>query len=97
MVNASDDPDMPPAPFFHDASGALRFWVLTGEGRFIGATITREALHFLFQGKISGDDAVATYLQHHREIDDAVLRRVAAGSIEPVMLREADMPQRRRA
>jgi Protein of unknown function (DUF1488) len=96
-VNDSQDPDVPPAPFFHDASGALRFWVLTDAARFIGATITREALHFLFQGKASGEDAVATYLQHRREIDDAVLRRVAAGSIEPVMLREADMPQRRRA
>ncbi len=82
---------MPPAPFFHDASGAVRFWVLTGHGSYIGATIGRETLHYLFEDERSRAEAVALYLRHHREIDAAVLRRCAAGSIEPVMLREADL------
>lgn len=95
-MNTSADAPWPPAPFFHEASGALRFWVLTDQGSYIGATITREALHFLFKGNAAGDDAEASYRAHQDEIDAAVLRRVAAGSIEPVMLREADLPQRRR-
>lgn len=88
---------MPPAPFFHDASGAVRFWVLTGQGSFIGATIGRETLHYLFEDERSRAEPVALYLKHHRVIDEAVLRRCAAGSLEPVMLREADLASQARA
>lgn len=88
---------MPPAPFFHDASGAVRFWVLTGQGGYIGATIGRETLHYLFEHDDCRAEPVALYLKHHREIDEAVLRRCAAGSREPVMLREADLAPQPRA
>mgnify|MGYP003429883515 CR=1 FL=1 len=92
-MTAPDTPSMPPVPFFHDSSGAVRFWILTDDGAYVGATITKETLHFRFQGEIGGGNAVATYLSHRQEIDDAVRRRIAKGSIEPVMLRDADVPQ----
>jgi hypothetical protein len=90
-MNVSTDSAMPPAPFFHEDSGAVRFWVLDDSGLYVGATISRETLHFQFQSGLAGADAVASYLQHHREIDAAGRRRIAAGSIEPVMLRERDV------
>ncbi len=81
----------PPAPYFHQESGALRFWVDVDDGRFIGASISAQALHYRFQGNLSGADAVPTYEAHRAAIDAAVRRRVAGGSIEPVMLRESDV------
>ena len=88
-----DRPDQPalPSPFFHEASGAVRFWVSSGEGGVVGATISKETLHYRFQGDANGANAVATYIAHRQEIDAAVRRRVAKGSIEPVMLREFDV------
>ncbi len=82
---------MPPSPFFHDDSGAVRFWVLTDSGSYVGATISKQTLHFRFRADLSGSDALATYTAHREEIDAAVRRRVARGSIEPVMLRESDV------
>jgi len=38
---------------------------------------------------------VTLYEAHRGEIDAAVVRRVSAGSIEPVMLRENDLPPSR--
>ncbi len=81
-----------PPPFMHDESGALRFWVLTESGQHVGATISKQTLHYSFRGDISGSDALATYAANREVIDAAVRRRVAAGSIEPVMLRERDVP-----
>jgi hypothetical protein len=85
------DETTPPSPFFHDESGAVRFWVRVGDGTFVGASISRQTLHFRFRADINGADALATYLAHQDEIDAAAMRRIAAGSIEPVMLREADV------
>ncbi|WP_083438512.1 DUF1488 family protein [Caldimonas brevitalea] len=82
---------MPPAPFFHLASGALRFWVLQDDGRCVGASISKETLHYCFRGDSYGENAVATYEVNRRCIDDAVRRRTAAGSLEPVMLRDTDV------
>lgn len=82
---------MQPAAFFHDDSGSVRFWVPTDDGGYVGASIRKETLHFRFQANLSGADALATYTAHRDEIDDAVRRRIAKGSIEPVMLREADI------
>lgn len=82
---------MPPAPFFHEASGAVRFWVLVDAATHVGATIGRHTLHYLFEDGAAQGDPVELYLKHHRVIDDAVRRRCAGGSIEPVMLREADL------
>ncbi len=82
---------LPPA-FMHDESGSVRFWVLTEGGQYVGATISKQTLHYSFRGDISGSDALATYAANREVIDAAVRRRVAAGSIEPVMLRERDVP-----
>lgn len=81
-----------PAPFLHDESGAVRFWVLTDDGQQVGATISKQTLHYSFRADISGSDALATYVANREVIDAAVRRRVATGSIEPVMLRERDVP-----
>jgi len=81
----------PPAPYFHDDSGAVRFWVHTDDGQDIGASISRQALHFRFRAEMGGADALASYLTHKQAIDAAVRRRLAKGSLEPVMLRESDL------
>ena len=81
-----------PQPLFHVDSGALRFWVATPAGTMVGAIMPRHVLHHRFQALMDGSDAVAIYERHREEIDAAVLRRVGGGSIEPVMLRENDLP-----
>jgi Protein of unknown function (DUF1488) len=82
---------MLPSPFFHDDSSAVRFWVLADDGSTVGASIGKNTLHFRFRADMSGSDALSTYTAHRDEIDAAVRRRVASGSIEPVMLREIDV------
>ncbi len=81
-----------PAPFLHGESGAVRFWVLADAGQQVGASISNQTLHYSFGAELSGADALATYTANRDVIDAAVRRRVAAGSIEPVMLRERDVP-----
>jgi hypothetical protein len=81
-----------PSPFLHLESSALRFWVDVDSGARVGASISTRALHYRFKGELGGSDAVAVYQAHRTEIDAAVRRRVESGSIEPVMLREADLP-----
>lgn len=90
MTNILVEPHAP-EPLFHDDSGAVRFWVPIGDGRFVGATISKQTLHYRFQASLDGSDAVSTYAAHREEIDSAVRRRLAAGSIEPIMLREFDV------
>ena len=82
---------MSQTPFFDLASGVLRFWVLHDDGRYIGATIARQTLHYCFNGESGGEDAVATYEANRERIDDAVRRRTASGAREPVMLRDPDV------
>jgi len=86
-----------PLPTFHDETGTVRFWVDTADGSVVGATISKETLHYRFQARLNGTDAVETYATHRAEIDAVVQRRIATGSIEPVMLREADFAALRRA
>jgi hypothetical protein len=81
---------MSPPPFFHDESGAVRFWVQVGDA-CIGASIGKVTLHYRYRPLRTDDDPLATYLAHAAEIDAAVRRRVAAGSREPVMLRDWDV------
>lgn len=85
---------MASTPFFHDQSGALRFWVTADDGTHVGASISKETLHFRFRGQPGGEDALVIYAAHREEIDDAVRRRLASGSLEPVMLREFDVAVR---
>jgi hypothetical protein len=77
-------------PYFHDDSASVRFWVQV-DNVLVGASIGKAALHYRFQPHAKDDDPLATYTANAAEIDAAVRRRVAQGSIEPVMLREFDV------
>lgn len=79
-----------PEPFFHDMSGTVRFWMVV-DGQLMGATISRETLHYRFRPEAQGEDPLETYAAYIDDIEAAVRRRVAAGSLEPVMLREYDL------
>jgi hypothetical protein len=77
-------------PFFHDASGCVRFWVPIA-GIAVGATISRETLHHRFAPRSVDEDPLATFRTNAETIENAVRRRVSTGSIEPVMIREYDL------
>ncbi|MDM0115974.1 DUF1488 family protein [Variovorax sp. J22R133] len=77
-------------PFFHDASGTVRFWVLIDDV-YVGASVGKETLHYRYHATVSDDDALNTYTANANAIDAAVRKRVAGGSREPVMLRGADL------
>ncbi|HEU5297552.1 MAG TPA: hypothetical protein VFU71_22435, partial [Burkholderiaceae bacterium] len=79
-----------PEPFLHLPSGTVRFWVLVN-GQFVGASIRREVLHYRYHATQTADDPMVTYAANVSELHAAVQRRVAKGSIEPVMLRDADI------
>ena len=81
---------MSDAPFFHEASGTVRFWVLV-DGQPFGASVSREALHHRFRPTVQGEDPMQTFLDNQADIEAAVHRRIAQGSREPVMLREYDL------
>jgi hypothetical protein len=83
-------PAASPSPYLHADSDALRFWVPCDNGLSVGATISLQTLHWRFKSARNGSEALATYAAHRDELDAAVRRRVAKGSIEPVMLREFD-------
>ncbi len=85
-----------PPPAFHADTDALRFWVLTPDQLRVGASVSSSVLHYRFKGQLDGSDATHIYAVNRIEIDAAVVRRVAAGSLEPVMLREYDFPTPRR-
>jgi len=79
-----------PEPFLHLPSGTVRFWVQVN-GQFVGASVRREILHYRYHATHTDDDPMVTYAANLAEIHAAVRRRVAKGSIEPVMLRDADI------
>lgn len=81
---------MTPEPFFHQDTGAVRFWVPI-DGQMVGASISRETLHYSFRPRATGDDPLETFTANAMAITAAVERRVAKGSREPVMLREFDL------
>jgi len=81
---------MSDAPFFHESSGTVRFWVAV-DGKLIGASVGREALHHRYRPTAQGEDPVETFLANVADIEAAVRRRFAQGSREPVMLREYDL------
>lgn len=76
--------------YFHADSSAVRFWIEVA-GLSVGASVGQAVLHYRFEPGRQGDDPMTTYLAHSEEIHAAVRRRVAQGSIEPVMLREHDL------
>jgi len=77
-------------PFFHEASGTVHFWVSI-DGQLVGASIGKETLHYCYRSTALDDQPLDTYQLHAQEIDEAVRRRVAGGSVEPVMLRDYDL------
>lgn len=81
---------MPPSPYFDLASGSVRFWVDV-DGVPVGASIGKETLHYRWRARAHDDEPLATYAAHAAEIDAAVRRRLAAGALEPVMLRDPDV------
>ena len=81
---------MSQSPFFHQPSGTVRFWI-TVDGQPFGASVGKEALHYRFQTNAMDEDPLATYTAHASLIEAAVMRRIANGSREPVMLRELDL------
>ena len=76
--------------YFHADSASVRFWVTVGDQQ-VGAMVSKAALHYRFMPHASDDDALVTYRAHADELAAVVRRRVAGGSIEPVMLREFDL------
>ncbi|MBT9502770.1 MAG: DUF1488 family protein [Burkholderiaceae bacterium] len=77
-------------PHYHADSGAVRFWVMVDE-QLVGASISSATLHYRYRPTEQGDDPLETYQKHEQDLAAAVRRRVAGGSIEPVMLREYDL------
>lgn len=78
------------APFFHESSDTVRFWVLV-DGHWIGASIGRAALHHRYRPNAQGEDPLETFRANVADIEAAVRRRLAQGSREPIMLREFDL------
>jgi len=82
---------MSQAPFFHEASRTVRFWVQV-DAQWIGASIGKETLHYRYRPDGRDEDPMETYQSHAEDIEAAVRRRIAQGAREPVMLREFDLP-----
>lgn len=80
---------MPDAPFLHESSGTVRFWV-TVDDRTVGASIRKETLRYHFRTGESADP-LEIYGLHAEAIDAVVRRRIAQGAMEPVMLRDHDL------
>ena len=76
--------------FFHADSQTVRFWVVIDDVA-VGASIGRNALHYRFRPDGRDEDPLETFEAHRATIEAVVRRRVAAGSIEPVMIREHDL------
>ncbi len=77
-------------PCFHEPSGTVRFYTVIN-GIAVGASVSKETLHYTYRPEASGEDPMDTYLANAAVLEAAVRRRVANGSIEPVMLREHDL------
>lgn len=79
-----------PEAFYHQDSEAVRFWVSIDDV-LVGASIRKAVLQHGFMPKGGTEEPIEIYARHAAEIEAAVRRRVAQGSIEPVMLREHDL------
>lgn len=81
---------MSEAPFLHEASGTIRFWVLI-EGELVGASVSRESLHYRYRPDARDEDPLETFKANSAQLEAAVRYRVAGGSLKPVLLREFDL------
>lgn len=77
-------------PYFDDASGSVRFWVPEGESG-IGAIIGREILSYCFRDRVNEDSPLKIYAAHRDQIHASVMKRVAEGAREPVILKRHDL------
>jgi hypothetical protein len=84
---------MTPAAYYHHDSEAVRFWVPIADG-FVGASIRRAVLQYRYRPPGNEEEPIETYARHEAELGAAVQRRVAQGSLEPVMLRDFDLEPR---
>lgn len=78
------------APFFHEDSGLVRFWVPIARIA-VGAAVSRETLHRFGAPPDPDDDPLRAFHANQARLEEAVRRRVAAGAIEPVTIRDADL------
>ena len=76
--------------YFDGAAECVRFWVLVA-GEPVGASISRQTLHYRYCPHARSEDHLSTYEAHAADIDAAVRRRIAQGAIEPVIVREPDL------
>ncbi len=86
---------MAPEAFYHPDSEAVRVRVSIDDV-LVGASIRKAVLHHRFTPQDGAEARIEIYARHAAEIEAAVRRRVAQGSIERVMLREHDLRPRRR-
>ena len=77
-------------PFFHEASGTVRFWVVI-DGKEVGAMIGKETLHYRYRPTAVDDVPLDTFDLHTAELVAAVRRRMTVGALVPVILRERDL------
>ena len=84
---------MSQAPFFHEASETVRFWVEI-DTQWVGASIGKQTLHYHYRPEARDEDPLRTHAQHRVAIEAAVRHRVAEGAREPIMLREHDLRAR---
>jgi len=78
-------------PFLHEASDSVRFQV-RASGALVNASVSRQALRYSFKSADLSADLLSIYNIHSSKIHEAVLRRLAQGAREPVMLRESNFP-----
>lgn len=76
--------------YFDDVSGTVRFEVEI-DGTSVRASVNRSALHYCYRPDAQGEDPLQTFTAHLAAIEAAVRRRVAQGSLDPVLLREFDL------
>jgi hypothetical protein len=76
--------------FLHEGSRSVRFWVMVGEVS-VGASVSCETLRFSYSPQAPAQDPLVTFRANIAGLEAAVRRRVAKGSLEPVMLREFDL------
>ena len=76
--------------FLHAESGTVRFWVLI-DGEEVGASVSPQSLHFRYRPDARNEDPLETYHANAAHIESVVRRRVAGGSLKPVLLREFDL------
>ena len=81
---------MATAAFFHEGSGRVRFWVQVDDVE-IGASVSQDTLRCRYSAQATDENPMATFRAHLASLENAVRKRVARGSIEPVILRETDL------